>query len=667
MSNDHALEHPAPASAIEVSGEDFQPHVHPDETMAEFTPIAIILGTIQALLFGVADAYLALKLGMTVGASIPAAVISMAVLRGMLKRGSILENNLVQNMASVGESLAAGAAFTVPALFLLQAQLLKKGETPPYLISNFNMYFLISLGGLMGILFMIPMRRYLIVKEHGRLRYPEGTACAEVLIAGEKGGDSAKNVFMGIAVAAGYRILNGCGFFLEVASWPIKTLKTAFSFDYLPSLLAVGYILGLETCGIMVSGAFLGWFVLIPLISYFGAGLTVPIAPATELISAMEPGAIAKAYVRYIGAGAVAFGGILSLLKALPTIIESISMAFKELTAKTTDSGPKKRTAQDIPLPLVLASWLVMFVLIGLNTQINVAGFLGAGLAVVFAFFFVTVSSRIVGLVGTTSMPLSGMTIAALLVTCAVMKNAGYLGSAGMSAALVVATMVCIAISMGGDISQDLKIGFLVGATPKWVQVTQVLSVLTSTFGVCVSINYLMPSVQSGVLPAPQPNLLLLITQGVIEGTLPWIPVIIGMCIGVAVELLGIPALPFAIGLYLPFELSSTLMFGGLIHYYFNQSTAPKLRKPLYEEGLLLCSGMVAGDALMGVAMAVLMANGLDTVVSEKFKDYWFAQSPWFASAVFGLFCAFLIWQLRQKRAVLNQRLSEESSVQTES
>lgn len=644
----------APAADSELSGEQYQPYVDANQEVAEFTATAVLLGTLQAIIFGVADAYLALKLGMTVGASIPAAVISMAVLRGLLKRGSVLENNLVQNMASVGESLACGAAFTIPALFLLQGKLAEQGQPTPFLLNNFSIYFLIAMGGLMGILFMIPMRRYLIVKEHGKLRYPEGTACAEVLIAGDKGGESATNVFLGIGVAGLYRFLmGGCGLFKEVVVWPVKTLKTAFSFDLLPSLLAVGYILGLETCFIMFSGAFLGWFVIIPLISYFGESLTVPLAPATEIISKLEPELIAKHYVRYIGAGAVTFGGLLSLAKALPTIIDSIRLALFELTSGSSNNASKKRTAKDIPLHFVLASWVAIFLIVAFNTSVNPSGFLGAFLTVVFAFFFVTVSSRIVGLVGTTSMPLSGMTISALLITCAVVKWNGYLGGLGMSAALVVASMVCIAISMGGDISQDLKIGFLVGATPKWVQTTQILSVLTSAFGVCATIQLLMPQVASGKLPAPQPNLLLLITQGVIDGTLPWVPVLIGMCLGLAIEMLGIPALPFAIGLYLPFELSSTLLFGGLIHYLYERATPEKFRKLLYEDGLLLCSGMVAGDALVGVGLAALMAYGKDTMISDQLKDIPLTQNQLFAFLTFAALCLFLARQLSQKRKQL--------------
>lgn len=624
--------------------EPFRPYVADHQRIPEFTPVAVVLGILQAVFFGVADAYLALKLGMTVGASIPAAVISMAILRGILRRGTILENNLVQNMASVGESLAAGAVFTIPALYLLQHHLQQQGAEVPFSLTLGQVYFITCMGGLMGIFFMIPMRKYLIVKEHGRLRYPEGTACAEVLMAGDQGGKAALTVFGAIAVAGLYRIAtNALGLFKEIVTWPIQTLKTALSFDLLPSLMAVGYILGLPTCGIMVSGALLGWFVIIPLIAYFGAGLSEPIAPATEIISKLTPDDIWADYLRYIGAGAVAFGGLISLFRALPTIGQSLSAAFKNALGPRSGE-PETRTSQDIPLIWVMSAWVAIFLMIGLNRWINLSGFLGAFLTVVFAFFFVTVSSRIVGIVGTTSMPLSGMTIGALLVTCLVVKGFGYVGGVGMAAALVVAAMVCIAISMGGDISQDLKIGFLVGATPRWVQVTQVISVLISSLSVCWLVQLFAPQVVDQTYKAPQANLLFLVTQGVIGDQLPWIPVLVGMAIAACVEMLGIGSLPFAVGLYLPLELSTTLLFGGLIHEFFQRLAPLALHKRIYERGLLVCSGMVAGDALVGVVLAVLSRYEMD--FSGWGSRFPLAQDQGFALLCFSGLCLYLFWQL---------------------
>lgn len=622
---------------------EFKPYIADDaKDVPEFTWVVVVVGLLQAAFFGLADSYLALKLGFTMGASIPAAVISMSVLRGILKRESVLENNLVQNMASVGESLATGAMFTIPALLILRNNLQTNGEVMPVSFGPLQIYFIACMGGLMGILFMIPMRQNLIVKEHGNLLYPEGTACAEVLIAGDKGGEAARGVFIGILVSAVYNFfMKGVGWFKEYVFFPVNFLKTEMSFQMSPSLLAVGFILGLPTCGILVSGAILGWFVIIPTIAYFGADLTQPVAPATQLISKMAPFDIWNFYLRYIGAGAVAFGGLVGLVKALPTIYESIKVAIGELTHK--EKVEKTRTSEDLPLPWVMGGWLVIFLLIGLFKSLNLIGFTGAFLAVFFSFFFVTVASRIVGIVGTSSMPLSGMTIGALLVTCLVVQASGLSGAAGIAAALVISAMICIAIAMGGDISQDLKIGYLVGASPKWVQITQILSVLVCSAVVCQVVNILSPVIISGELKAPQANLMLLVSQGIIDGNLPWVPVFIGMGIAACVEMMGIGSLPFAVGLYLPLELSTTLVFGGLIHWAYHKFTEEKLHKRMYDHGILLCSGMVAGDAITGLIMAGLSARGMGDVLSKNFKETWFAQSNAVSCFAFSLLVIFLI------------------------
>ena len=648
---------PKPSSENDVS--DFKPYIPDDATnVPEFTWVVVLVGLLQAAFFGLADSYLALKLGFTMGASIPAAVISMSVLRGVLRRDSVLENNLVQNMASVGESLATGAMFTIPALLILKRNLEKTGEVMPISIGPLQIYFLACMGGLMGILFMIPMRRNLMVKEHGNLRYPEGTACAEVLIAGDKGGAAALSVFVGIFVSAAYNFLKtGLGWFKELVVFPVKVLKTEMSFTLTPSLLAVGFILGLPTCGVLVSGAILGWYVIIPTISYFGAGLTEPIAPATQLISEMSPIDIWDHYLRYIGAGAVAFGGLVGLVKAIPTIYESIKTAMGELTKR--ERVEKTRTSEDLPLPWVMGAWLVIFLLIGLFKSLNLIGFTGAFLAVFFSFFFVTVASRIVGIVGTSSMPLSGMTIGALLVTCLVVQASGLQGGAGIAAALVISAMICIAIAMGGDISQDLKIGYLVGASPKWVQITQILSVLVSSAVICLVVHILSPAILSGELKAPQANLMLLVSQGIVEGNLPWVPVFIGMGIAACVEMMGIGSLPFSVGLYLPLDLSTTLVFGGLIHWFYHKFTEEKIHKKMYDQGILLCSGMVAGDAITGLVFAGLSARGLGNFFSKRFENSWFAQSDGVACFAFSLLTLFLIVGLarfvKKERAKLKE------------
>lgn len=636
-----------------TDGESFVPYVSEERpSIPEFTWVVLVMGVLQVVFFALADSYLALKLGMTMGASIPAAVISMSVLRGVLKRESVLENNLVQNMASVGESLATGAMFTIPALLILQQQL-ASGQVQdaatgvmPIALGPFQLYVIACVGGLMGILFMIPMRRTLIVKEHGRLRYPEGTACAEVLIAGDQGGRAATSVFLGVAVAGAYNGLQKLlGLFKETVAWPVSFLRTEVSFQLAPSLLAVGFILGLPTCGILVSGAFLGWFVIIPLIGYFGAGLTTPVYPAPAVISALSPIDLWDYYLRYIGAGAVAFGGLVGLVRALPTIATSIVGAVAELKASRKPQA-LKRTSQDLSMYWVVAGWILLFIVIAGYRTLNPAGIVGACLAVGFSFLFVTVSSRIVGIVGTSSMPLSGMTIGALLVTCLIVRSLHLQGSQGMATVLVLASMICIAIAMGGDISQDLKIGFLVGATPRWVQITQVISVFISSFVVSQVVHLLSPLVVNGKLPAPQANLMYLVTKGVFDGNLPWVPVLIGMGIAASVEMMGVDSLPFAVGLYLPLGLSTTLVFGGLLHYVFHRVTPKVLHKAMVERGLLLASGLVAGDALVGLVAAGLAAKDLDRILPDKVAHWAWTGANLTACLAFFLLIVFMVISL---------------------
>lgn len=647
----------------DVSGDDFVPYVRAEEQIAEMTLAAVVLGLIQAIVFGVADAYLGLKVGMTVGASIPAAVISMAVLRFLLKRGTVLENNVVQNMASVGESLASGAVFTIPALFILAASLKKEGAPLAFDPAVIHIFFIASLGGLLGILFMIPLRRSLIVKEHGKLRYPEGTACAEVLMAGDKGGESAATVFKAILVAGAYRVaMNGMALFRENVAWGVRLIKdapkptTEMSFDMLPSLLAVGFIIGLRTSAFMLSGALLGWYVIIPTIAFIGAHAGEAIYPGTDLIRNMDPGDVRLAYLRYIGAGAVAMGGIVSLCKALPTIIESFGAAAKEIisSAGGAHGVVAPRTSRDIPSTWVLGGSLLLFLLITAllygalvlmhvtDVNLPMVAVAGGMLAVVFAFFFVSVSSRIVGIVGTTSMPLSGMTIGALIATCVVLKWLHLSGSAGILATLVIGAIVCIAISIGGDISQDLKIGFLVGATPRVVQTTQMLSVLIAAVSVSFVVLELSPLVVKGQLEAPQANLMYLLARGIMGGQLPWMLIIIGMAVAGCVEMMGLGSLPFAVGLYLPLDLSTTVMIGGVLHYLVLRSLPPASAKAANDHGLLASSGMVAGDALVGVVLGIMAARDIhpETWLFPRGVPWQFENWP--TVIVFGL----LTWYL---------------------
>jgi putative OPT family oligopeptide transporter len=586
----------------EKSGSQFQPYVADATFMPEATFRAIILGVVLGIIFTAANAYLGLYIGMTVSASIPAAVISMAILRKVFRGGTVLENNIVQTVASAGESLAAGIIFTVPAFFIWHAT---RGDIPIPSISKIA--YISLLGGALGILMMIPLRRMLIRDEHKTLPYPEGTACANVLVAGEQGGANAKKVFAGVGIGALYKLGTGAGIWLEELTLNFKVPSKAFvGIDAIPALLGVGYILGPRISAVMLAGGTLGTMVLVPIIAFFASGSTTPIFPSTtELISQMDGETIRSTYVRYIGAGAVTMGGILSLLKSLPTLLRSLSKGLSRIRSGVKQSV--SRTDRDLP------NWLVFWgaIVIGLltwtlapHTPIIVP------LIVVFGFIFVMVASRIVGLVGSSSNPVSGMTIATLLGTTVLFVGLGIVGTTGMTAALLIGTVVCVAVCAAGDISQDLKTGYLLGATPWKQQVGEFIGVVAGA-SIVGAVVYLLGDTQGFVysaehpnpLQAPQANLMAILIEGVMESKLQWDLIFFGMLLSVIVEFFGVTSLAFAVGLYLPVGLSVGIMTGGLIRW-------ARVRKNGEmdgdEPGVLYSSGLIAGEALLGIGLALL-------------------------------------------------------------
>ena len=592
-----------------MENKEFKPYVPADKVTPEFTATSIIIGVLLAIIFGAANAYLGLRVGMTVSASIPAAVISMGVIRVIMKKDSILESNMVQTIGSAGESLAAGAIFTLPALFLWANE--GKTEAPNLLTIS-----LIALvGGVLGVLFMIPLRNALIVKEHGVLPYPEGTACAEVLLAGEEGGTSAKTVFAGMGLSAVFKfITDGLKVVPGVVTVPIRSLRTAFSAEVYPALLGVGYICGIKIASYMFAGALLGWFVLIPAITIFGGPTTmypgdVPIA---QMYAEGGADAIWGSYIRYIGAGAVAAGGIISLIKSLPLIVSTFKDSLKGLKGGT--KAGSLRTEQDLDMRLVLGGSLVLILVIWLLPAIPVS-LIGALLVVVFGFFFATVSSRMVGLVGSSNNPVSGMAIATLLFSTLVLKVTGNTGVSGMIGAIAIGSVICIVAAMAGDTSQDLKTGYILGATPKKQQIGELLGAVVAAFtigGVLLLLNSAW-GFGTTELAAPQATLMKMITEGVMNGNLPWPLVLIGIFAAIVVEILGIPVLPVAIGLYLPLELSATIMIGGVIRWIVDKKAADKNGEA--SGGVLFCSGLIAGEGLVGILLAILAVVG----VSSKF------------------------------------------------
>ncbi len=583
---------------------EFKPFVPADKTLPEFTITSVILGIILAIVFGGANAYLGLRVGMTVSASIPAAVISMGIIRVILKKDSILENNMVQTIGSAGESVAAGAIFTLPALFLWATEW---GTAAPSLVEIAIIAFI---GGALGILFMVPLRKALIVQEHGTLPYPEGQACAEVLVAGEEGGAKASTVFAGLGIAAAYKfITDGLKVFPSEVHYEIPAYKgSGIGMDVLPALLGVGYICGPKISSYLFCGGILGWFVLMPLIVLFGANMTLFPADVSvaELYAAGGSFAIWSNYIKYIGAGAVACGGVLSLIKSLPLIIKTFKDAMKGFgKGESTD----ERTNQDINMKVILIGVVVLAFAIWIVPIVPINLF-GAFLVVIFGFFFATVSSRMVGLVGSSNNPVSGMTIATLLVSSLALKATGMTGQKGMTAAIAIGGIICIVAAIAGDTSQDLKTGYIVGATPKKQQIGELIGVIASALAIG-GVLYLLDRAWgygSAELPAPQATLMKMIVEGVMGGNLPWTLVGVGAFIAIVVEILGIPVLPFAIGLYLPIHLSTPMMVGGIVKMIIEKkkNLGEKEKKEADSNGILFSSGLIAGEGLVGILLAIL-------------------------------------------------------------
>ena len=653
--------------------EKFQPYVPASVTMPEFTLKAIFLGVIFGLIFGAATVYLALTAGLTVSASIPIAVLAIAVFK-YIGKSTILENNMVQTIGSAGESIAAGVAFTIPALIFLAG-----GEQ---FFTYLNVFVMASVGGILGVLFMVPLRRALIVKEHGTLPYPEGTACADVLVAGEKGGSLAKMVFAGLGIATLYRFcMSILGLWKETpiysaarnAVFPRATVNC----DITPEYLGVGYIVGPKIGGVLVAGGVLSQLVLVPLIAIFGDALISVVKPGVgdALIGDMSAGQIRSGYVRFIGAGAVAAGGLITLIKTLPTIAAAFSESFKSMRDRK-EGKVQTRTERDVPIIWVIVGALAMVGIVAVLPQLPGEGFgsklLMGLLVVVFGFFFVTVSSRIVGIIGTSSNPVSGMTIATLMGTCLLFVTLGWTGDAYQAIALCVGGMVCIAASNAGNTSQDLKTGYIVGATPFYQQMGLIIGVVSSVFAVGFTVDLIDKSMMlkniphaigTDEYPAPQANLMATIIRGLLAQDLPWGLVFAGMAIAVVVELCGVKSLSFAVGLYLPLSTTLPIAIGGMLRGLMERKSG-KHEDSEISSGMLYATGLVAGGALTGVAIAALqgvpkMVDGkrvsmadwiLDSIGVRGFEHLG-GVSDVIAIAMFAVLCFLLVRAARKKLA----------------
>lgn len=595
---------------MDKKNESFKPYISADKVLPEFTVTSILMGIILAVVFGAANAYLGLKVGMTVSASIPAAVISLGVIRVIMKKNSILESNMVQTIGSAGESLAAGAIFTMPALFLWAEE--GKIDMPGYLEITLIALF----GGILGVLFMIPLRKALIVEEHGILPYPEGMACAEVLLAGEEGGSNASTVFAGMGLGAAFKfIVDGLKIVPSDITTPnIKGYAGQIGVEIYPALIGVGYICGPSISSYMFAGGIIAWLVLIPAVVFFGGSIDFATLGNTglagqtiaEVYEANGASAIWSNVIKYVGAGAIATGGVISLLKSLPLIIKTFAGAMKSL--KNTSGGTNVRTDRDLKMPVVLGIILIVIILIWLVPSVPVS-LLGAFLIAIFGFFFATVSSRMVGLIGSSNNPVSGMAIATLLISTFVLKATGNTGMAGMTGAIAIGSIICVIAAIAGDTSQDLKTGFIVGATPAKQQVGELIGVVASGFAIAGVMSLLNKAwgFGSAEIPAPQATLMKMIVEGIMDAKLPWVLVFMGVFLALALEVLRVPVMPFAIGLYLPIYLSCGIMVGGVVRLFLDKKKeAEAKKKEMISNGTLYCAGMIAGEGLVGILMAVL-------------------------------------------------------------
>lgn len=597
---------------------EFKPYIPAERITPEFTVTSIIMGIILAVVFGAANAYLGLRVGMTVSASIPAAVISMGVIRIIMKKNSILESNMVQTIGSAGESLAAGTIFTMPALFLWAEEGLC--DMP----SLVEITLIALCGGVLGVLFMVPLRNALIVKEHATLLYPEGTACAEVLLAGEEGGSNAATVFSGMGLAAIFKfVVDGIKVIPADVAAAFKSFKGEIGMEVYPALLGVGYIVGPKIASYMFVGSLFGWMAIIPLICLFGPDISM--YPAEEgvtiamLYAKGGAAAIWTNYVKYIGAGAIATGGIISLIKSLPLIITTFRDSMKSMKGgKNTSTA---RTDRDLPMSFILVGIVAMVFIIWIVPAIPV-NLLGAALIVVFGFFFATVSSRMVGMIGSSNNPVSGMAIATLLIATFAIKASGDTGITGMTGAIAIGSVICIVAAIAGDTSQDLKTGYLLGATPKKQQLGELIGVVASGLAIG-GVLYLLNAAwgYGGTeVPAPQAGLMKMIVEGIMGGNLPWTLVFVGVFLALGLEILRVPVMPFAIGLYLPIYLNATIMIGGVVRGLMDirKNVDEKTKERQSTDGTLYCAGMIAGEGLVGIALAILAVVEVDLSLADK-------------------------------------------------
>jgi len=595
---------------------------------SEFSVASLILGVLISVIFGAANAYLGLRVGLTISASIPAAVISMSVMHFLLRRSSVLESNMVQTIGSAGESLAAGVVFVLPAFFMMKTEGMVSANP-----SLLKVTVLALCGGILGVLFMIPLREALIVRERCNLPFPEGKACAEVLLVGRDRASSSSGIFLGILFSTVAKFLiDGFKVVSDTIAVNLKFLNTKIASEVYPSLISVGYICGLRVSLIMLAGGVIGWLVLIPLIVQFGGGSIIgpSTIPVSQVYAEGGADAIWKNYIRYIGAGTVAVGGVISILKSLPLIVRTFYSTIKSASKGSVSTDPRNKD-----LDIKVVGLIVLAVLFAMHfipqVQIPLVGVL---LVVIFGFFFSTVTSKMTGLVGSTNNPISGMTIATIIVASGILRSLGYAGTSAMMLVLSIGAIVCIISAIAGDTAQDLNTGYLVGATPRKQQIGELIGVVFSALSIGYILILLNEAWQFGsdTIPAPQATLMKLIAQGGINGDLPWTLIFVGGAVSIAFELAGINSIPMAIGLYLPLEITAPLAFGGCVRAITDwiknkaknkkaESNTDKISKESENNAdgaVLFCSGIIAGEGLVGILLAVFAVVGFNIDFSSR-------------------------------------------------
>lgn len=620
-------------------GSDYVPYVPTTEVMPEITGYSVIMGILFALLFAAANTYLGLKVGMTISAGIPGAILAIGLFKRLFKRNNILEANVVASLAAMGESIAGGIIFVLPALILLGLGL----SIPTIVIVTI-------IGGIMGVFFITPVRRYLIVEEHGTLIYPESMAAAEILVTGTEGGGGFRTILMGMSVGAAFKLLaGGLTVWSEKASYTITAYeRTIVSVDTIASLMGVGFIVGTKTSSLMFGGSVVAWLALIPLLTLFGSGMPTPLYPSKVPIALMDANAIWSNYIRYIGAGAVAAGGFISLAKSLPTLISSFKQAAGGI-GKGAASKEVTRMNHEAPLTWVIGAAVLGFLLVWLVPVVG-GGLVGGLMAVVFSFFFAVVSGRMVGLIGASNNPVSGMTIAALLIVTTVLKLMGNTGNQGMTTALMIGGVICIAIAVAGGTAQSLKTTFIVGGNPRNVQAGMFVALSVAAVAAAGTLMLMNRAygIGSQAVPAPQATLMKMIVQGIMNAELPWTLVAVGVALALFCFLVDVPILAVALGIYLPIGLTSAVLAGGIIRTLIERKAKDKANEHAVDKGILLASGIVAGDALMGIVVGLFAAIQINIAFGTKLFPA-MAKSNLLSLVMFVLLGVWMYWYTLRK------------------